>query len=207
MTKKGNLFVVSGPTAAGKGTICSKLCERRPDIKLSVSCTTRAMRPGEVDGVHYFFISDEKFNEMILAGELLEHAGVHGKQYGTPRGFVVDMLNQGLDVILEIDVQGGKQVKAQNMVDIIPIFVIPPSKEVLVQRLRDRGTETEEQIAVRLKTAQSELIEAEDYRYLIVNDVLEDAIRRLEAVIDASHAERAEHVDLLHELYQQFQEV
>ncbi len=207
MTKKGNLFVVSGPTAAGKGTICAKLCERRPDIKLSVSCTTRAMRPGEVDGVHYFFISDAQFSEMILAGELLEHAGVHGKQYGTPRGFVVDMLNRGLDVILEIDVQGARQVEARKMVETTPIFVIPPSKEVLIKRLRDRGTESEEQITVRLKTAQTELVEAENYPYLIVNDDLEEAVRSLEAVIDASHAEREEHVDLLHELYQQFQEV
>ncbi len=207
MTKKGNLFVVSGPTAAGKGTICAKLCERRPDIKLSVSCTTRAMRPGEIDGVHYFFVSDEKFNEMILSDELLEHAGVHGKQYGTPRGFVMEMLSHGQDVILEIDVQGAKQVKAKNLVDIKPVFVIPPSKDVLVQRLRSRGTETEAQIAIRLKTAQTELLEAESYPYLIVNDDLDEAIDRLEAIIDASHAERAEHVSLLHELYQQFQEV
>ncbi len=206
MAQRGNLFVVSGPTAAGKGTICAKLCERRKDIKLSVSCATRAMRPGEIDGVHYFFVTNQRFDEMIQNGELLEWANVHGNRYGTPRAFVLEQLDKGYDVILEIDVQGGKQVLAQDM-DLTGVFVLPPSKRELMNRLQSRGTETQEQIRVRLATAAGELCEAERYPYLVVNDQLDTAVRRLEAVIDASHARHAEHEQLLQSLKQQFQEV
>ena len=206
MTKKGNLFIVSGPTAAGKGTICAKLCERRQDIKVSISCATRAPRNNEVNGVHYFFINDEEFDRMIDAGELLEHADVHGKKYGTPRKFVMDMLDVGSDVILEIDVQGASQVMSHAGISLTEVFVLPPSKDILLERLRNRGTETEEQIAVRIKNVEAELAEAQHYGYVIINSDLESAVRCLEAIIDASHARREEHEALLHELCQQFQE-
>lgn len=209
MTKRGNLFIVSGPTAAGKGTICTKLSARRPDIKLSVSCATREIRKGEIDGVHYFFVTLARFDEMIEHGELLEHANVHGNKYGTPRAFVEEMLNSGNDVILEIDVQGAQQVMEKKLdgINPIPVFVLPPSREVLEQRLRTRATETEEQIQTRLKTAASELLEAKKYKYLIVNEELEPAVKTLEGIIDASHAEAGAHMGLLQSLYNQFQEV
>lgn len=203
---RGNLFVVSGPTAVGKGTICNKLCERRPDIKVSISCTTRAPRPNEIDGVHYYFVSEERFEQMIEHGELLEHAKVHGNHYGTPRERVSQMLDEGDDVILEIDVQGSRQVLSKQM-HLTPIFVLPPSKQELLHRLTVRGTETEEQINIRLHNAANELKEAHHYKYLVVNDDLDQATRRLEAIIDASHAAYQENENLLHSLYKQFQEV
>ena len=205
MAKKGNLFVISGPTAAGKGTICAKLCERRKDIMLSVSCATRAPRINEIDGLHYFFISDEQFDAMAEADELLECANVHGKKYGTPRRFVEEHLDKGIDVLMEIDVQGAQQVIAKH-IPLTPVFVIPPSREVLEGRLRSRGTETAEQISVRLHTAREELRVAEQYQYMIVNRDLDEAVRVLESIIDASHARKEEHLELLGELYQQFQE-
>ena len=206
MAKKGNLFVISGPTAAGKGTICAKLCERRNDIKLSISCATRAPRCNEIDGIHYFFISDEQFDDMIEQGELLEHACVHGKKYGTPRNFVMENLERGIDVLLEIDVQGAQQVIDKN-IPLTSVFVIPPSKDVLLDRLRSRGTETEAQIQTRLMTAKTEMGSADHYEFIIINSDLDEAVSALEAVIDASHTRKQEHACLLKNLYQQFQEV
>ena len=206
MAKRGNLFVISGPTAAGKGTICAKLCERREDIRLSVSCATRAPRKGEIDGTHYFFISDEQFDAMIQGDELLEFANVHGKKYGTPLRFVMDNLEKGIDVLLEIDVQGAQQV-INKKIPLTPVFVIPPSKQELLSRLRSRGTETEEQIATRLRTAREEMRVADHYDYIIVNEELDSAVKMLESIIDASHAQKAEHMTLLQALNQQFQEL
>lgn len=206
MAKRGNLFVVSGPTAVGKGTLCALLCERRKDIKLSISCATRQMRPNETDGVHYFFISDERFDQMIAQDKLLEYANVHGNRYGTPRAWVMERLDEGFDVILEIDVQGGKQVLSKD-IELTGVFVLPPSKQELIKRLASRGTETEEQIRVRLATAAGELREAGIYHYMIVNDQLDAAVRKLEAIIDASHETIAQHRELLNELDRQFQEV
>lgn len=205
MAKRGNLFVVSGPSGVGKGSICALLSQRRKDIKLSVSCATRAIRPNEIDGVHYFFVSNERFDQMIESDELLEHADVHGNRYGTPRKWVLDTLEQGCDVILEIDVQGGKQVLARD-VELIGVFVLPPSKDELIKRLKARGTETQQQVDIRVHNAARELKEAESYPYLIVNDDLQGAVKKLEAIIDASHETIAQQSELLQSLYHQFQE-
>ena len=141
--KKGKVFTMSGPSGVGKGTIVRELLKACPDIRLSVSCTTRQPRPGEVEGVHYFFVTKERFEEMAASGEMLEWANVHGNCYGTPRSYVEKMLNEGHDVLLEIDVQGSLQV-LKNMPETIGIFILPPTRTELVRRLSGRGTENKQ---------------------------------------------------------------
>lgn len=206
MGKRGNLFVVSGPSGVGKGTLCEKLMKRRDDIRLSVSCTTRAPRPGEVDGLHYFFVSDAEFDRMIEEGQLLEYAQVHAHRYGTPRPYVEKALESGYDVILEIDVQGGKKVM-NGQIAMTSIFILPPSREELVRRLVSRATDSGEQIKLRIHNAAAELRAAEEYDYLIVNKDLEQAVTSLEQVICAQRNARPAQAEHLDELYKQFQEV
>lgn len=205
MAERGLLFVVSGPSGVGKGTICKLLMAKRPDIRISVSCTTRAPRTGEVDGIDYFFVENKRFDEMIEQNELLEYAPVHDKRYGTPRFYVEQMLDEGHDVILEIDVQGGQQVmKTAN--DMTGIFILPPSYAELVARLMGRKTESEQQIRLRLKNSREELRAAEDYDYLIVNDNLSEAVDHLNAVITAQHhAFKHKHAHL-QRMYEEFKE-
>ena len=150
MPKPGKLFVVSGPSGVGKGTICRLFTTKRPDIWMSVSCATRPPRPGEIDGVHYFFVTDAEFDRTIEEDGFLEHANVHGNRYGTPRKAVEEKLNEGRNVILEIDVQGANQAM-QRYPDIHGVFVLPPSREELLKRLIIRGSENAEQICRRLK--------------------------------------------------------
>lgn len=202
---KGMLFVVSGPSGVGKGTICNLLMKRRPNLKVSISCATRDPRPGEVDGREYFFISNERFDEMIEKGELLEYACVHKNRYGTPRFYVEQMLSEGYDVILEIDVQGGRQVMAA-VDEMTGIFVLPPSYQVLVERLMGRNTETKEQIELRLKNSIDEIRAAEAYNFLLVNDDLELAVEQLDAIISAQHHTFMAKKEHLHQLYKQFEE-
>ncbi|MDR1713853.1 MAG: guanylate kinase [Coriobacteriales bacterium] len=178
----GNLFVVSGPSGAGKGTLLNRVLKDVRGAWLSISATTRNPRAGEVDGVHYFFRTNSEFTELIAADGLLEWAVVHGNYYGTLREEVLRRLAVGIDVILEIDPQGAFQVR-QNYPQAILIFIAPPSMEVLEQRLRLRGTETEEQIQTRLKTARLELAQADRYNVTIVNDELDSAAAELKAVL------------------------
>lgn len=187
--EKGRLFVISGPSGAGKGTICKAVLARSAagSRMLSISMTTREPRKGEQDGVHYYFATRESFEERIRQDGFLEYAEVFGNYYGTPRAAVEENLARGTDVILEIDVQGALKVR-NAMPDAVLIFVLPPSMEVLRKRLFGRGTETEEQVALRLSRAHGELRHIDSYDYFVVNDVLEDAVQRVTAVMEAEHA-------------------
>jgi guanylate kinase len=167
MTK---LTVIAGPTAVGKGTVVRRILEIDPAVQLSVSVTTREPRPGEIDGVHYHFISVEQFDQMIRDGELLEYAVVHkSHKYGTPRKPVEDAIAKNQQIILEIDLQGARQVKTA-MPDANLIFIAPPSWEELGRRLAERGTETNEQIAVRLDTAKAEMAAQGEFDHVVINE-------------------------------------
>ena len=180
----GLLLVVSGPSGAGKGTICGLLRKKMPELSYSVSVTTRAPREGEVDGRDYFFKTVAQVKDMIFRGELLEYAQVYGNYYGTPKPYVMNLLNDGKDVLLEIDIQGALQIK-KVFPDGVFIFVIPPSLEELRDRLYKRGKDTEEVIEKRLQSAAGELSYAGEYDYIIVNDVAEDATQRVLTVLEA----------------------
>jgi len=181
--KKGLLFVISGPSGVGKGTICKKLLERRKELKLSVSVTTRAPRPGEIEGVNYFFRSEEQFQDMIERDEFLEYMCVFGKNhYGTPKAYVAEQRAQGNDVILEIDVNGALNVK-KRCPDAVMIFIAPPSMETLKKRLVGRGTETEEAVERRFAEAVNELAAAGEYDYIVVNDSLDKAVNDTESIL------------------------
>lgn len=185
MTKeRGQLIVFSGPSGVGKGTILAKYMEGRRDICYSVSATTRSPRPGEVDGTHYFFWTKEKFEEMIAAGQMLEYAQYNGNYYGTPRQFVEEKLAAGMNVVLEIEVQGAAKVRAACPEGLF-IFVLPPSFEVLRSRLTGRGTEDAATVQKRLDAALGELRQAASYDYVIVNDDLDRAVEALAAVVRA----------------------
>ncbi len=181
---KGLLIVLSAPSGAGKGTIIKKLMDDDRSLKLSVSATTRSPRPGEVDGEDYFFLSREEFEDLVKNGEMLEHAEYVGNCYGTPRGPVERWLEDGLDVILEIDVQGGAQVK-EIMPECVSIFILPPSMRELENRLRGRSTEQDEVVNARLEAARNEVHRAEDYDYVVVNDEVEVAAEEIRTIIAA----------------------
>ena len=175
----GGVFVVSGPTAVGKGTVCSRLRERHPEVFVSVSATTRAPRVGEVDGVHYHFVDDQTFDQMIAEDQLLEWAVVHKRaRYGTPRQPVDQAVARGEVVILEIDLQGARQVR-HSYPDATQIFLEPPNWDELVRRLIGRGTETPEQQAERLETAKWELEAKSDFDAVVVNGEIEETVDRL----------------------------
>ncbi len=178
----GNLFIVSGPSGAGKGALLNKVMHRLGSSWLSVSATTRTPRINEQDGVHYYFLSDEEFDGLLAVDDLLEWANVHGKRYGTIRSKVVERLEQDTDVILEIDPQGAFQV-IEKMPGAITIFIEPPSIEVLEQRLKGRGSESEESLQCRLKNAVEEIEQRGRYQHIIVNDDLDKAAEELYGLI------------------------
>lgn len=177
------LVVLAGPTAVGKGTLVRALRERNPDVWVSVSATTRAPRPGEIDGVHYHFVSEAEFDSLVEQGQMLEWAVVHGRhRYGTPREPVAEHLARGVPSILEIDLQGARQVR-ESMPEALFVFVAPPTWEELVSRLEGRGTENEEERRRRLATAREELAAADEFDVVVVNDDLEDAVEELERIV------------------------
>ncbi|MFZ5899586.1 MAG: guanylate kinase [Bacillota bacterium] len=181
---RGLLVVISGPSGAGKGTICKELCKLSPNARLSISATTRPPRAGEVEGKDYYFKSEKEFQEMLTRGEMLEWARVYSYCYGTPRAPVAALMASGHDVILEIDVQGGLQVK-QKWPDAVLVFIAPPSFEELERRLRGRGTETPEAIAQRMQWARSEMKQVKQYDYAVVNDNLAEAVSKVLSIIVA----------------------
>ncbi|MFD2116920.1 guanylate kinase [Paenibacillus yanchengensis] len=185
----GLLIVLSGPAGVGKGTVCTALRKRMPEIVYSVSATTRQPRAGEVDGVNYFFKTRQQFEQMIKQDALLEYAEYVGNYYGTPREFVDQTLSAGKDVILEIEVQGAMQVK-ERFPNAIFVFLLPPSMEELKQRITGRGTESQQTIDIRMGVATKEMELLEHYHYAVVNDEIEAACDRVRSIIIAEHCRK-----------------
>lgn len=181
---RGVLIVISGPSGAGKGTICKALLEKHKDLYLSVSATTRSPRKGEVEGVNYYFLTRDQFETKVSENGFLEHAEVYGNCYGTPKANVEQMLEEGKDVILEIDIQGALRVK-ENFEEGVFIFILPPSMEELKQRIIKRGSETKESLMTRFKAAYQEINYMSKYNYAVVNDTVEVAAGKVEAIIAA----------------------
>lgn len=197
---KGTLFILSGPSGAGKGTVLKEVLAHRDDLFVSISATTRAPRPGEVDGVNYYFVSKEQFEEMIEKGQVLEYATYCDNYYGTPLKAVQDRLNEGKDVVLEIEVVGAGKVK-KIMPEAVCIFIVPPSMEVLAQRLRGRQTEEEEVVQKRLAKAKEEVGKAHVYDYIVINDSLDDAVREVEEIMSSQKYKTEKRLAALKENY------
>ena len=187
--EKGILFILSGPSGVGKGTVRKKLFEEASELQYSISMTTRDMRPGELDGIDYFYKSVEEFETLIEQNQLLEYAKYVSNYYGTPRKYVEETLAKGQDVFLEIEVQGALQVK-ENFPEGVFIFLFPPSLEELKNRIVNRGTESQELVVNRLKEARKEIEMMDAYDYVVVNDRVEHAVDKVKAIIKSEHLKR-----------------
>lgn len=187
--EKGILFVLSGPSGVGKGTVRKALFEKDTALHYSISMTTRNMREGEQEGIDYFYRSKEEFEQMIKDNQLLEHAQYVGNYYGTPRQYVEETLLKGKDVFLEIEVQGALQVK-ENFPEGVFIFLSPPSLEELKNRIINRGTETEALVMNRLKAAQDEIELMDAYDYVVVNDQVDHAVEKVQSIVKSEHCKR-----------------
>jgi guanylate kinase len=183
------VFVITGPSGVGKGTLIRTLLERIPELELSVSATTRSPRPGEQEGVDYYFLSDAEFDGKVLGGEFVEHAGYSGHRYGTLRAELDRRLARGAPVVLEIEVQGARQVR-ETMPEAVQVFIAPPSEEALRTRLVGRGTDVPEQVEARLRTAHEELRAQGEFPHVVVNDRLDDAVEALAELVRGSLAGR-----------------
>lgn len=193
---KGKTFIISGPSGVGKSTVLKELFEDRDDLYFSVSATTRTPRPGEVDGVHYHFTDVDHFRKMISEDAFLEYAEYVGNFYGTPKRFVDEAMEQGKDVILDIEVQGALQV-VHKRPDVVRIFIAPPSWQALEERLTSRGTDSPEKVQKRLVRAKVELQTANTYDYFVINDTVEQAVEELRAILCAEHCKPAERMNLI----------
>ena len=182
--RKGMLLVISGPSGTGKGTLIKRLMEEDPTLVFSVSATTRAPRPGEIDGVHYHFVTNEQYDQLVAENAFVEYATVHGNRYGTLRSEVYERLQRGENVVLDIDVQGALNVIASEK-EKVSIFILPPSMKELRERLTGRGTETEEAVERRLHNAVWEISQKDRYEYKVINDDLEACVHTLQAIIEA----------------------
>jgi guanylate kinase len=189
MVQEGNLIVVSGPSGSGKTTLAMSAVKELPNLKYAVSYTTRPPRAGELQGIDYFFVAKEEFDRMLAAGELVEWATVYGNDYGRGKSFIVETLARGEDVIMAIDVQGARSMK-RVFPQAILVFILPPNRKVLIDRLRHRGLDDEPTIQRRMSIACEELLAYHEYDYLIVNDVLEKAKQELHSIISALRCRR-----------------
>ena len=205
MKRKGVLVILSGFAGSGKGTIIRELLAKYDNYALSVSATTRAPREGEVEGVHYFFKTEEEFKEMIAKGELLEYANYVGNYYGTPRAYVKDQLSQGKNVILEIETEGALSIKREYP-DAVLVFVMPPSVNEIYNRLKGRGTETEEVIAKRMKKAGVEISVVDRYDYLMINDVLSESVEMFNAIVTSQQMAVSRNRDYINDKKKEFEE-
>ena len=192
--RKGTLLVLSGSSGVGKSTVIAQVLEHRPDVYFSVSCTTRPPRPGEVDGVNYYFISREEFQGRIDRGEFLEYAEYVGNYYGTSMTVIREKLEKGVDVLLDIEVQGAAKVR-EKLPEAASVFIVPPSFEELANRLRGRGTDSEEKIRQRLDTARREAKEIKYYDYIVVNDTVEHAAQEVLAILTAQDCRSQRRID------------
>lgn len=198
---RGSLIVISGPSGAGKGTVIKEFLNIHENAWLSISCTSRAPRPGDKEGETYYFLSKEEFEEMIRNNEFLEYAEYNGAYYGTPKKYIDDRLNSGIDVILEIEVQGALKVR-ELLPEAICIFILPPSMSELRRRLICRGTETKDKVLSRFKKAYQEINEVKDYNYVVVNDKVENAVQKIRSILIASKCS----VDRIENIYLDNQE-
>lgn len=200
--REGLLIIISGPSGAGKGTVYNEVIKRRPEIQKSVSVTTRAPRPNEIEGVHYYFRTLEQYQDMIAKGEFLETASVYCNYYGTPKAPVLEILSKGQDVMFEIDTLGAEQIR-KKYTKSITIFIMPPTFKELEKRLRGRGTESEEAIQRRLGLARSELAKYRLFDYMVFNDEVENAVSSVIAIIDAEKSKTQRNMQTINKLLNQ----
>ena len=192
--RRGLMLVLSSPSGAGKSTISRALLDKDANLAMSVSATTRPPRPGEIEGEHYFFVSQAKFQDMVDAGEFLEHATVFDNSYGTPRGPVEEALSAGKDVLFDVDWQGAQQLGHSAREDLVSIFILPPSHEELERRLYARAQDTEEVVKKRMSKAASEMSHWDAYDYIIVNEVIEDSVAQVEEILRVERSRKARQV-------------
>ena len=197
LQRRGLMFILSSPSGAGKTTISRMLLQRDPEIKLSVSATTRPMREGEVDGKDYHFVSQEQFDQMVENGEFLEWATVFGNSYGTPKAQMKAGLREGQDYLFDIDWQGTQQLYQKMEVDVVRVFILPPSLEELQRRLNGRGTDSAEVIAARMERARAEISHWDGYDYVVVNDDVESCYAQVCEILHAERMRRARQTGLI----------
>lgn len=195
--RRGLMFILSSPSGAGKTTLSRMLLAKDPEIKLSVSATTRPPRPGEVDAVHYHFVSDEEFDRMVEEDDFYEWAHVFGHRYGTPKGKIRAALKEGQDFLFDIDWQGTQQLYQKDQQDVVRVFILPPSIVELQRRLQGRATDSEEVIAARMERAQAEISHWDGYDYVIINDDVDVCFEKVRAILEAERMKRARQTGLI----------
>jgi len=204
MNENGILIILSGFAGSGKGTIIKELLQKYDNYALSVSATTRAPREGEQEGVHYFFKTEEEFKDMIEKGELLEYANYVGNYYGTPKAYVEEQLSKGMNVILEIETEGALNIK-RDFPDAVLVFVMPPSVEEIYNRLKKRGTETDEMIRKRMIKAGFEISVVDRYDYLMINDVLSESVELFNSIVNCQHMAVSRNIGYIRDKKKEFE--